>query len=222
MAVLNNVFFAYTRINKPEDCFDKAKGKEYKTDVIVSKEQAKAWNKQFKKQKAKEIDNEEFEAKYKIAPPFPDQDEQYVFTLRKKSTYADGSPLSEEHRPKVLQPIPGKNGNRDITFKTLVGNGSKGALQYREVDTNEYGVNAQLVAIRVDNLVEYKGGVGPAGEELGGVSEDDGPSELGNTVEEPKETPKAETPKDESGVAPKKTRGKPAEQKTEEDGDGPF
>ena len=45
----------------------------------------------------------------------------------------------------------------DVTFTTLVGNGSKGVVQF-EVNTNSFGTFAQLSAIKVENLVKVEGG----------------------------------------------------------------
>ena len=45
----------------------------------------------------------------------------------------------------------------DVTFTTLVGNGSKGVVQF-DVNTNSFGTFAQLSAIKVENLVKVEGG----------------------------------------------------------------
>ena len=149
--VLNNVTFAYVKIQSPVNKYQSS-DTEFTVDCIVSKTDAKAWNKQFPKQKAKEVDNQEFTEKFKMELPFPDQDEQYVIKL-KKPDIKNGKQLDLRYRPRVFQSVDGKP--VDITFDVLVANGSKGKASYT-VRTNDYGTFGQLDAILVEDLVEYK------------------------------------------------------------------
>jgi hypothetical protein len=154
MAVLNNVVFFYTKIQSPVPAFVKTNS-EFVVDCVVDKATAKAYSKQFQKQKAKELDNEEFKEKYKVEEvPFPKQDEQYIIKL-KKNHIKDGKQTPDKYRPRVLQAT--EDGNVDITFEKLVGNGSKGRASYR-VTENDFGTFAELQAILVEDLVEYGGG----------------------------------------------------------------
>ena len=93
---------------------------EWKVSLVVDKKTAKEWNKRFSKQKAKEIDNAEFESIYKIQPPVHAQDEQYVIKISQNTHTADGKAM---YQPKVYQDIGGNN-VVDITNTKLVGNGS--------------------------------------------------------------------------------------------------
>lgn len=156
MAVLENVTFFYTKIQSPTAAFVKTNS-EWVVDCVVDKATAKAHSKQFQKQKAKEIDNDEFMGKYKVDEvPFPDQDEQYVIKL-KKNHIKDGKETPSQYRPRVLQVTP--EGNVDVTFEKQVGNGSTGKASYR-VTENDFGVFCELQSILVDNFVEYTGGGG--------------------------------------------------------------
>jgi hypothetical protein len=205
MAVIDNVYFFYTKIASPVPAFVKTNS-EFVVDCVVDKKTAKEYNKKFQKQKAKEIDNDEFKVKYKVDEvPFPDQDEQYVIKS-KKNHIKDGRQTPEKYFPRVL--LATENGNVDITYDKQVGNGSFGKLSYRET-SNDFGVFAELSAILVENLVEYGGN--------GGVTADFGAVELKATPDNLKVVQKQE-----EGVASKSV--KKAEPKVEEEEDigSPF
>ena len=155
--ILNNATFFYTCIQTPTKKYE-LNETEWKTSAVVDKATAKAWNKRFAKQKAKEVDNEEFVAKYKCEVPFPDQEEQYIIKLSQNTHNADGK---EMYQPKVYQDI-GNNNVVDITKKKLVGNGSKGKAAYGVVE-NKFGTFAKLNSICIFDLVEYGGNANPFG-----------------------------------------------------------
>ena len=135
---------------------------EWKVSLVVDKKQAKEWNKRFSKQKAKEIDNAEFENVYKIAPPVVEQDEQYVIKISQNTHTSDGK---EMYQPKVYKDI-GANNVIDITNTKLVGNGSKGSVSYTVVE-NKFGTFAKLNALLVTDLIEYqKAGGNPFGKHV--------------------------------------------------------
>ena len=181
--------FAYTKIQEPAFKYQSTTEKEFSIDLIVDKATAKAFGKQFPKQKGKTVDNDDFEEIYKMPPPFPDQDEQYVLKLKRPAQYKDGKPLPESYWPKVMQK---KNGKAvPIPREVLVGNGSTGKVSY-DVNENDYGTFAKLKNVLVEDLKEYKksGGTGaddfgleleePTADEFG--SADDGE---GNSVKVP-------------------------------------
>jgi len=155
--ILNNVTFFYTCIQTPTKKYE-SEDTEWKTSAVVDKKTAKEWNKKFKKQPAKELDNAEFVAKYKCDVPFPDQEEQYIIKLSQNTHNADGK---EMYAPKVYQDI-GNNNVVDITNKKLVGNGSKGKAAYGVVE-NKFGTFAKLNSICIFDLVEYGGNANPFG-----------------------------------------------------------
>ena len=171
MGTINNVVFGYTKIQQADFKYGSNTDKEYTVDCIVDKATAKAWNKQFPKQKAKEIDNEDFKRIFKIDPPF-DGDEQFVIKLKKPAQYTkDGVSVQipDQYRPRVFE--KGADGKLiDITKDKLVSNGSKGVASYEE-NTNDFGTFAKLKAIRVDELIEYKKAGGATSyDELGEVA----------------------------------------------------
>ncbi len=171
MGTINNVVFGYTKIQQADFKYGSNTDKEFTVDCIVDKATAKAWNKQFPKQKAKEIDNDDFKRIFKIDPPF-ESDEQYVIKLKKAAQYSkDGVSVQipDQYRPRVFE--KGTDGKLiDITKDKLVSNGSKGVASYEE-NTNEFGTFAKLKAIRVDDLIEYKKAGGATSyDELGEVA----------------------------------------------------
>ena len=159
---ISNVTFFWTKIQKPSLKYQSQVEKEFVVDVLVDKATAKAaWNKEFPKQKAKEIDNDEFNEKYGAEHAIEGQDEQFIIRLKKGATYKDKETgaikdIPEQYRPRVF--LADENDElEDVTFTTLVGNGSKGVVQF-DVNTNSYGTFAQLSAIKVDTLVSVDGG----------------------------------------------------------------
>ena len=189
--------FAYAKIQEPAFKYQSTTEKEFSIDIIVDKATAKAFGKQFPKQKGKQVDNDDFEEIYKMPPPFPDQDEQYVLKLKRPAQYKDGKPLPESYWPKVMQKKGGKA--VQIPREVLVGNGSTGKVSY-DVNENDYGTFAKLKNILVEDLKEYKknGGSGaddfgleleePTADEFG--SADDGE---GNEVKVPTKAAKTST-----------------------------
>lgn len=167
MATLNAVF-GYVKLQQPDFKFGSTTEKEFTVDCIVEKADAKAWNKKYPKQKAKELDRADFEKIYKIDAPY-EGDEIYVIKMKKPAQYKDLQPIPDALRPRVFEKAD--NGKLvDITKDKLVSNGSKGVVSYDEV-TNDFGTFAKLKAIRVDKLIEYKKAGGAANDfsELGDV-----------------------------------------------------
>jgi hypothetical protein len=165
VGVLENVVLAYVKVAEATQKYQ-SKDLEYVIDCIVDKPTAKTWNKAFPKQKAKELDADEFKTKYKMDNPF-DGDEVYVIKLKKAAT-KDGEVFDEKYRPKVLLDM--NDGERvEITTSRLVSNGSKGKVSYR-INTNDFGTFAQLqnILIKEDDFIEYKSSGFEPGSEFDG------------------------------------------------------
>lgn len=167
--------------------------KEYVLVAVVDKATAKAWKKMFSKNTPKEVDTEEFEAKYKIAPPFPDEDEQYVIKFKAKAQFTkemsvngpDGVVVHEEGslipyewntRPKLF--VKGSEGVKDVTMTILAANGSVGDVAFN-INSNDFGTFPKLTGVLVTDLIEYEsqgGGANasPFGEIEGGLNAGDG------------------------------------------------
>lgn len=152
--VIEGVGFYYTKIQNPAPKFNPEDGNEFVVDLHVDKATAKAWGKEFPKNKPKEMDYDVFVEKFGETNAIG-TDEQFFIKLKKNESYEkDGvrTPIADKYRPRVLQEVDGEL--EDITFTKLVGNGSKGVAQY-EINENKYGKFANLVAIKVEELDEY-------------------------------------------------------------------
>lgn len=169
METINNVTMLYCNINAPKNKYQ-SEEKEWSVQVVVSKEDAKAWNKKFPKQKAKQFDNDEFTEKFDIDPPFKNQDEQFTIKLARATTYKDDNPIPEKYAPKVYLKI-GNGKVQDITKTKLVANGSTGKAAYDVVE-NSFGTFAKLNSICVEHLIEYIP-AGGSGSPFGAVVEDE-------------------------------------------------
>jgi hypothetical protein len=209
----------YVQMNKPVECFIKEKGFEWKASVVVDEDTADEWNEMYPKQSAAAVKTSEFESKFKIPPPHPNEKKQYIITLRKNTQLTkthdvldedgkpvigkDGkvekrkefTPLPDIYRPKVLWNSP--EGRVDITTEKLVANGSLGTISVTSRDTMN-GPIAQLRNILVTDLIEYVSAQKESGSEF--------------DEDEPAPAPKK--------AAPAKKAAKPQVQ--EDDGDDPF
>lgn len=211
MPIQSNVTFLYTKLNKPAKKYQ-SESTEYSVDACVSKADAKAWNKAFPKQKAKELDNAEFKKIFKINAVFAEQDEQFVIKFKRPAEYKDGNPIAEDLQPKVLVKQP--NGKlKNVAKTTLVANGSKGVVEY-DVVTNDFGTFARLKNIRVDDLIEYQSASSTS---LGELEDDSEGTELSSSKVSSLGDIEEDVPVATKGV-PKKAR-KVVE---EEDEDAPF
>lgn len=153
--VIEGVGFYYTKIQKEVLKYQSQTEKEFVVDVQVDKATAKAWNKEFVKNKAKEVDYDDFVEKFGAENAIG-TDEQFFIKLKKRANYIDKvtgelKDLPDAFRPRVLLD-DGTGELEDVTFTKLVGNGSKGVVQY-EINENSFGKFANLVAIKVDELV---------------------------------------------------------------------
>jgi hypothetical protein len=152
MATISGVL-AYVKLQQPDFKYGSTTEKEFSVNLVVTKAEAKAWNKEFPKQKAREVERSDFEKAYKIAPP-TDDDEFFVLSIKKPAQYKDGNPIPDAMRPRAF--VKGDEGKlQDITKDVLIANGSLGTVSY-DVRDNEFGHFSSLKAIRVDKLIEYK------------------------------------------------------------------
>lgn len=160
--VLNDVFFAFVKLQTATDALTKG-NTEFTVDVVLSKKDAKQWNKDYPKNKYKEFDNEEFMEKFKFESlPFPDQDEQYVVKFRKAHYNAKtGKYAPEQFRPRVFEKL--ESGEVvDVTFDKMVANGSRGKVEFSTYVATGFGEFTQLHSILVEDMIEYESKAGGA------------------------------------------------------------
>lgn len=160
IAKLNGTL-VYVQVNEPKACYVVEKGEEWKASIVVSEDDAEAWDDAYPKQTAKQVKTSEFESIYKIPAPFPDQRKQYVITVRKNTKLGNGNQVPIQYQPKVFQ----KKGNTlvDVTTSVLVANGSTGSISIETYD-GKMGTFARLKNVLVIDLIEYK-------KQEGGVSD---------------------------------------------------
>ena len=158
--VIEGVNLFYVKLQKPSLKYQSQTDKEFSVTVQVDKATKTLWNKTFQKQKCKELEHDDFCEKYGVEYTIGNE-EQYLLTLKKPANYKDKETgqlkdIPDAYRPRAL--IDDGNGElNDVTFTKLIGNGSKGVVQY-EVNSNDYGTFAKLLAIRVDELVVVEQG----------------------------------------------------------------
>ena len=150
MAIVDNVYFAFCKIQSPVEAINKA-NTELSVSVVMDEDTADAWNEANPNNLYKSLKNDAFVEKYKFDAPFKDQKKQFVVTVKKMFS-KDGVELPAKFRSRVFEVIDGKN--VDVTFEKLVGNGSRGKLSYSTY-TNSFGQFAQLDAILVEDMIEY-------------------------------------------------------------------
>lgn len=217
---IRDAVLCYIKLQEGALKFNSKTEKEYVLDAVVDKATAKAWKKMFSKNTPKEIDTEDFEAKFKIPPPFPDQDEQFIIKVKSKAqlardvdlggdgVLAKGSliPYEWNSRPKLF--VKGETGVKDITMTTLAANGSKGDIGFK-ITSNDFGTFPQLNGVLVTDLIEYESQGGGSGSMFGEVEGGFNPGS-GETMQ------KAEPSEPEEGDVP------PAPEESEDDSNIPF
>lgn len=152
---IEDIYLAYTILDKPvKNKFDDSGlTREFSTTVILSKAKAKEFKALKLNKTIQEIDTSDFEAKYKFAPPYPEQEEQYLFKATNKATYKDGKLKPDWTFPRVYFE---KGGTRVENPTVKIGNGSLADIRF-EANYNEK-TNATSISIHsvlVKEHVEY-------------------------------------------------------------------
>lgn len=195
MAVIKNVYAAWIKVQPAVPNYNND-GYEWTCDFVMSEKQAKEFRKKYpaKSKSFKEIPNDEFEKKFKMDIPFPDQEDQWVIQLKQSTKRPDGTPNKQ---PKVLENTGRKNEKGQPILKNItqesakVGNGSLVSVSVSEF-TPKSGpaqgkMTCYLSGIRVDDLVEFV-----RDNELGEIEESDedqGMDDFGGEEVEEESTP---------------------------------
>lgn len=154
---LTDVYFSYTCIATPKFKYESKTEKEYSVNILLSKEQAKAFksiniNGLKINKTVKEISTEDFEKSQKFPPPYPDQDSQYIVTLTQNLKTTKGDPLPDYLRPVSYKQLD--NGATENITDVEIGNGSFGDVSYTQYPGKK-GITVKLSAILVKELVPY-------------------------------------------------------------------
>ena len=160
---IDDVVFGKLSIRYPEQKYGST-DKIFRAECIVSKADYKEIKKKLKKSSFEEIDTSEFEGRLRFAPPYPDQDEQFVVRFSAKTTYKDKKtgeqkPLEDgmELRPKVFE-VMEDGSSVEITKTKYINNGSKGSviLSVSEVELEkEKVVLGFLKSVTLTQVNEY-------------------------------------------------------------------
>jgi hypothetical protein len=194
----------YVMLDKPRNCYDEAKGQEWKCGIVVDEDTADAFAEIYPKQAAKKVKIADFEETYKCKPPEGAGKNVYVITLRKNTKLANGEPVPDKYKPRVFQ----RKGGAlvDITATSLPANGSTGEISIDHYD-GKMGAVARLKNVLVTDLIEFERS-NSASYESGDEFADDG---SGDSVKVPAKAVAA---------ASKSKKAVPA--LDEDDGDSPF
>lgn len=154
---ITDVYFSYTCIANPKFKYESTTEKEYSVNIVLSKEQAKAFksiniNGLKINKTVKEISTEDFEKSQKFPPPYPDQDYQYIVTLTQNLKTTKGDPLPDYLRPVSYKQLD--NGATENITDVEIGNGSFGDVSYTQYPGKK-GITVKLSAILVKELVPY-------------------------------------------------------------------
>ena len=151
---IENVYFAFTNIAEPKFKYKSDIAKEFATTIVLSKEQAKEFKKLKLNKTVKDIPTEEFEAKFKFAPPYPEQDEQYTIGVNKAATYADGNPKPDWTYPKAFFV---KDSRIVEDNDILIGNGSFGNISLEpNFNASLNSTSVTLHSVLVKQLIEFE------------------------------------------------------------------
>ena len=163
--VIRDVMLCYVKLQEGSYKYQSTTEKEYILDVVVDKATAKAWKKAFPKNGFQEVETVDFASKYKVHPPLPNEDEQFIIKVKAKAQMsADGGGLKKGDlipyewgsRPKLYVPVEGEeNEVEDVTMSILAGNGSKGSVSF-DIVQNDFGTFPQLTGVLVNTLIKYE------------------------------------------------------------------
>ena len=160
---IDDVTFLYVCIQDAKTKF-KSDEKEYSVKCVVDEDTYDAFAEAFPKNVSTKgaIKTAEFESTYGIDAPFPDAKKQYTINVKMQHADQNGVPHPDGSfkRPKVLVPV--EDGVKDITKEMLIGNGSKGNVDFW-VSSSDYGSFPKLTNICVTDLIEYERKEGTGG-----------------------------------------------------------
>lgn len=155
---IDNVTFGKLSVRFPEKKYQSDE-MIFRAECVVDKKDYKELKKLFKKGSFEQIDTEDFQARLKFEPPYPDEDEQHVVRFSAKTNYKDKKsgeqkPLEYDMdlHPKIYEVVNGEY--VDITKTKYVNNGSKGSIVVAVSDTS-FGTMAYLKAVYLDYVNEY-------------------------------------------------------------------
>lgn len=169
---VEDVTLLYTNLQEGNLMFGSETERSLDTQFAVTKDTARNWRTTFPKNGYREVTNEQFVKSFKIDPPYPEQEDQYIIKLGAPTKFksdlsippspsnegggeykaGDLVPYEMNSRPKLFEVRDGKP--VDITQTVRVANGSKGVVAFRTVSHPTYGTFPRLSGIIVTELIE--------------------------------------------------------------------
>lgn len=134
---------------------------EYTVELLVDEDCADAYDELFPKQAATKMSKAQVMKKFKAETDEdleaigidPKQKKYYFIKKVQAAQKKDGSPMSKQLRPRVVELVDGKP--VDVTFDKLVGNGSSCDLLLRVSHNPTYGCFSYPAVLKCTNLIEY-------------------------------------------------------------------
>lgn len=165
---INGVTFLYACIQEPITKWESTE-LEYSVKVVVDEDTFDTWTDKFPKNGKVKIKTDNFKEKYGIDPVYPEAKNQYILTLKIAAEDQNGNLIPDDSfkRPNVYMPATGGK-VKDVTKSTLVGNGSKGDLQFWIAHTGK-GDFPKLQAVMVRELIAYEKATSSGGSAWGAV-----------------------------------------------------
>jgi hypothetical protein len=181
---LENVTLMYVRLQKPVNKFEST-DKEFVLSFVCDEDTSDQFSEKFPKASVKKVKTEQFKDKHGIEPPFPNDKNQYVIKMGVRAEMKDKEtgqmieiPYFYDTRPKVYELSEGKA--VDVTLDKMVGNGSKGHIQYA-VASNSFGQFCFLRAVLVTDLIEVESSGGGVHNPFSDLGLDVVPAEVNET-----------------------------------------
>lgn len=161
---IEHATLAWVKLQEGELAFGSETEKDYSVTTIVTEQTAKDFKSVFPKNNFRAIPTAEFEGKFRIPAPYPEQSDQYTIKLKASTTYSTDIPAlnatagqlvpyEQKSRPKLFEFRDGKP--VDITMEIAPANGSKGVVAFK-VTTNKYGTFPTLTGVALTELIEYQ------------------------------------------------------------------
>lgn len=141
--IIRNVIMFYPKVQEPAPKFDPSQGDEYSVQIAVTKAEMQRLKKMNINKTFKSVDDDNLAEKY------PGTEGMYMVRIATNAIGTNG----KSQKPTVF------SANGEV-LDCLIGNGSKGDVKinlYESKKGAQGKLNAQLMALRITELVEYKG-----------------------------------------------------------------
>lgn len=159
---IEDTVLCYIKMQDGELAYGSQTERDYAVTAVVTEETSKNFKSVFPKNGVRALPNDQFTKSFRIDPPYPNQQEQYVIKFKSSTTYSndipsmnvtagDLVPYEAQSRPKLFEVIDGKP--VDVTMTSRAANGSQGVVAFR-ITQNKFGTFPTLSGVAITALVE--------------------------------------------------------------------